>query len=247
MYSPLASTARPRRRSPSPTGTAGSVPARSTRSTSALEGGDDPRRPPRTWRRCWPTSRRRAPVADLHQVHGATSSTSSTSPTAGGAPTRDGAGHHPARRGAVVRVADCVPVAARRPRRRVVGAAHAGRPGLAAGVVPATVAAMRDAGRRPRSSPGSARTSAAAATRCRRRCGTRSAPSVPAASPRPRGAPRPLDLGAGVRAQLDGSRRRPSSTCRRCTRESDDLYSYRRDGAAAGRLAGLVRLRRPVS
>jgi copper oxidase (laccase) domain-containing protein len=30
----------------------------------------------------------------------------------------------------------------------------------------------------------------------------------------------------------------------RCTRESDDLYSYRRDGARAGRLAGLVRLRR---
>jgi copper oxidase (laccase) domain-containing protein len=29
----------------------------------------------------------------------------------------------------------------------------------------------------------------------------------------------------------------------RCTRESADLYSYRRDGAGAGRLGGLVRLR----
>ena len=29
----------------------------------------------------------------------------------------------------------------------------------------------------------------------------------------------------------------------RCTREDDDLFSYRREGAASGRLAGLVRLR----
>jgi copper oxidase (laccase) domain-containing protein len=29
----------------------------------------------------------------------------------------------------------------------------------------------------------------------------------------------------------------------RCTLEHDDLYSYRRDGAAAGRLAGLVWMR----
>jgi copper oxidase (laccase) domain-containing protein len=29
----------------------------------------------------------------------------------------------------------------------------------------------------------------------------------------------------------------------RCTRESDDLYSYRRDGTRAGRLAAVVRLR----
>jgi len=29
----------------------------------------------------------------------------------------------------------------------------------------------------------------------------------------------------------------------RCTRESEDLFSYRRDGARAGRLAGLIRLR----
>jgi copper oxidase (laccase) domain-containing protein len=29
----------------------------------------------------------------------------------------------------------------------------------------------------------------------------------------------------------------------RCTRESADLYSYRRDAERAGRLAGLIRLR----
>jgi copper oxidase (laccase) domain-containing protein len=52
-----------------------------------------------------------------------------------------------------------------------------------------------------------------------------------------------LDLGAGVRAQLE----RDGVTvvdAGRCTRESPDLFSYRRDGRGAGRLAGLVRLRR---
>jgi copper oxidase (laccase) domain-containing protein len=51
-----------------------------------------------------------------------------------------------------------------------------------------------------------------------------------------------VDLGAGVRAQLerDGVVVHDES---RCTRESPDLYSYRRDGERAGRLAGVVRLR----
>ncbi len=51
-----------------------------------------------------------------------------------------------------------------------------------------------------------------------------------------------LDLGAGVRAQLDELGATVVDVSR-CTRESDDLYSYRRDGARAGRLAGLIRLR----
>ena len=51
-----------------------------------------------------------------------------------------------------------------------------------------------------------------------------------------------LDLGAGVRAQLDDLGVTVVDVSR-CTRESDDLYSYRRDGARAGRLAGLIRLR----
>ena len=46
----------------------------------------------------------------------------------------------------VVRAADCVPVLLADVGARVVGAAHCGRPGLAAGVVPATVARMRDLG-----------------------------------------------------------------------------------------------------
>jgi copper oxidase (laccase) domain-containing protein len=51
-----------------------------------------------------------------------------------------------------------------------------------------------------------------------------------------------VDLGAGVRAQLE-ELDVVVHDASRCTRESADLYSYRRDGDGAGRLAGLVRLR----
>jgi copper oxidase (laccase) domain-containing protein len=51
-----------------------------------------------------------------------------------------------------------------------------------------------------------------------------------------------VDLGAGVRAQLEELDVVVNDVSR-CTRESDDLYSYRRDGERAGRLAAGVRLR----
>jgi polyphenol oxidase len=55
-----------------------------------------------------------------------------------------------------------------------------------------------------------------------------------------------VDLGAGVRAQLDaaGIGAQRVEAVGRCTREDPDLFSYRRDGAASGRLAGLVRVTR---
>ena len=49
--------------------------------------------------------------------------------------------------GLAVQVADCAPVLVADPVAGLAGAAHAGRPGLAAGVVPALVAAMMAAGR----------------------------------------------------------------------------------------------------
>jgi copper oxidase (laccase) domain-containing protein len=51
-----------------------------------------------------------------------------------------------------------------------------------------------------------------------------------------------LDIGAGVTAQLERLDVQVHDTSR-CTLESDDLYSHRRDGARAGRFAGLVRMR----
>ena len=52
-----------------------------------------------------------------------------------------------------------------------------------------------------------------------------------------------LDIGAGVRAQLEAEDCRVLDVSA-CTRETSALYSHRRDGAGAGRLAGLIR-RRP--
>jgi len=142
----------------------------------------------------------------------------------------------------VVRTADCVPVLLADPVAGVIGVAHAGRRGLAAGVVPATVTQMRAHGAR-----------AITAWIGPHVCGA--CYEVPAAMQAEVGALVPesvsttswgtpaLDIGAGVRAQLEveGVTVVDVSTC---TRESPDLYSFRRDGERAGRHAGLIRLRR---
>ncbi len=141
----------------------------------------------------------------------------------------------------MTRAADCVPVLLADPDAGVVAAVHSGRPGLAAGVVPAAVATMREQGART--------ITAWVGPHVCGRCY-----EVPAEMQAEVGALEPdavsttswgtpaLDIGAGVRAQLarDGVTVVDVS---RCTRESPDLYSHRRDGASSGRLAGLIRLR----
>jgi polyphenol oxidase len=57
-----------------------------------------------------------------------------------------------------------------------------------------------------------------------------------------------LDIGAGVRAQLRAAGDEMDVPVEvvevgRCTREDDDLFSYRRQGPQSGRLAGIVRVR----
>ncbi len=122
----------------------------------------------------------------------------------------------------------------------MVGAAHAGRTGWSrASSAPASRGCA--SWEQPRSRPGSARTSAAPATRCPRPCSRRSPPSSrPRCRPR-RGARPPSTSAPGCApsSSAPGSR---WSTSSRCTRESPDLYSYRRDGAGAGRLAGVIRM-----
>jgi YfiH family protein len=139
-----------------------------------------------------------------------------------------------------VQVADCVPVLIADPSARLVGAAHAGREGLVAGVVPALVSAMTAAGASP------ARMRAATGPAICGRCyevpaqmqATVSA-IVPAARCDTSTGTAGLDIAAGVRAQLAGAGVASITADGRCTRESDDLYSYRRDGIT-GRFAGLV-------
>ncbi len=142
----------------------------------------------------------------------------------------------------MVRVADCVPVLLADPEAGVIGAAHAGRVGMAAGVVTACVDRMRSLGASEISAwlgphicgrcyevPAALRDEVAAIE-----------PST--ASTTSWGTPG-LDVGAGVAAQLERAHVRVHDVSR-CTLESADLYSYRRDAARAGRLAGVIR-RRP--
>jgi YfiH family protein len=139
----------------------------------------------------------------------------------------------------MVRAADCVPVLLADADGDVVGAVHCGRPGLVAGVVPATVAAMRALGAgdltawigpyvcgRCYEVPQEMQDDVAAVEPDSRATTSWGTPSV--------------DVGAGVRAQLgrDGVAVVDLSTC---TRESSDLFSYRRDGRASGRQAGIIR------
>ncbi len=136
-----------------------------------------------------------------------------------------------------VLVADCVPVLLADPDAGVVGVAHAGRPGLAAGVVPAAVAAMRDLGARRIT----ARLGPSVCRRCyevpaQMRADVASvAPEAFAIDRHGRPA---LDIAAGVLAQL-ASECSDLDQLPGCTRESPELYSHRRDGVT-GRFAGVV-------
>ena len=178
-------------------------------------------------------------LCDLHQVHGA--EVVLATPEWSERPRADGIVATTPGLTLLVRAADCVPVLLVAPDQGVVGAAHAGRPGLVAGVVPATVARMRDlgAGRidgwigphvcgRCYEVPEQMRADVAAVIPDSYAETSWGTPSV--------------DLGAGVRAQLEELDVAVHDVSR-CTRESDDLYSYRRDGERAGRLAAVVRLR----
>lgn len=138
-----------------------------------------------------------------------------------------------------VQVADCVPVLLADPVARVVAAVHAGRAGFVGGIVPAAVASMRELG--AETITGTVGPSICA--RCYEvpeelRDLAEAVESVSAAVSWT-GTPA-IDVAAGVVAQL----RRAEVDVRwlpGCTRERDDLYSYRRDGRT-GRFAGIVML-----
>ncbi|MET8695127.1 peptidoglycan editing factor PgeF [Streptomyces bauhiniae] len=147
-----------------------------------------------------------------------------------------------ARRGLALAVltADCVPVLLADPVAGVVAAAHAGRPGMLAGVVPAAVRAMTELGAEPGRIV--ARTGPAVCGRCYEvpeAMRAEVAAAEPAAHAETSWGTPAVDVSAGVHAQLDrlGVRDREQSPV--CTRESDDHFSYRRD-RSTGRLAGYV-------
>ncbi|MFC0494118.1 peptidoglycan editing factor PgeF [Streptomyces mutabilis] len=139
-----------------------------------------------------------------------------------------------------VLTADCVPVLLADPAVGVVAAAHAGRPGLVAGVVPAAVRAMTELGADPARI--TARTGPAVCGRCYEvpeDMRAEVAAVEPAAYAETSWGTPAVDVSAGVHAQLErlGVRDRAQSPV--CTLESKDHFSYRRD-RTTGRLAGYV-------
>ncbi|MER5812935.1 peptidoglycan editing factor PgeF [Streptomyces sp. NPDC002033] len=151
-----------------------------------------------------------------------------------------------ARRGLALAVltADCTPVLLADPVAGIVGAAHAGRPGLVAGVVPAAVEAMTALGADPARMV--ARTGPAVCGRCYEvpaEMREAVAAVVPAARAETSWGTPAVDVVAGVHAQLAeaGVAHRHRSPV--CTLESRDHFSYRRD-RVTGRLAGYVWLER---
>lgn len=142
------------------------------------------------------------------------------------------------RTGLMVRAADCVPVLLADPAAGVVGAVHAGRVGVGVGVVTRAVERMRELG------AGEVRAWVGphVCGRCYEVPATlrdEVAALVPETYAETSWGTPSLDLGAGVAAQLAAAGASAVSV-ERCTREDPELHSYRRDGAASGRLAGLV-------
>lgn len=139
-----------------------------------------------------------------------------------------------------VMVADCVPVVlagATSGGQPVLGVAHAGRPGVASGVIPATLARMRAEGAEDIRAwigpsicgscyevPEGMRADVAAA--------------VPAAWATTSWGTPGLDLPAGARSQLEANGVTVEYSGP-CTLENEDLFSYRRN-PDTGRFAGLV-------
>jgi polyphenol oxidase len=139
-----------------------------------------------------------------------------------------------------VLAADCAPVLLVDPGAGMIGAAHSGRPGTEAGVVPALVRAMTAAGASPSRMHGLVGPAV---------CGgcysvpaglqARVAEAVPQARCVTRSGAPGIDIRAGIEAQLAELGIRQVRHDGRCTAETRDLCSHRRDGEA-GRFAALI-------
>lgn len=179
-------------------------------------------------------------VVYMNQVHGADVAVVD-GPWNGPAPAVDAMVTTRASLALAVLVADCVPVLLADPDAGVIGAAHAGRPGLVAGVVPAVVAAMHESGAR-------SITAVAGPSVCGQcyevpeQMRDEVSAVVPEAYATSGWGTPALDIRAGVLAQLAaaGVTATASSTC---TRIDPASYSYRRD-RRTGRFAGVVHLLR---
>lgn len=179
----------------------------------------------------------------MNQVHG-NDVVVVDGPWIGDAPRADGIVTTQPGLALAVLVADCVPVLLHDEAGAVVGAVHAGRPGMTARIVATAVEAMRDLGAgRVRAVVGPSvcgrcyevpREMAEAAVGVTPEAAARSWSGTPA-----------IDVAGAVVAQL-AELDVPVEWVPGCSRESGDLYSYRRDGTT-GRFAGTVVVHGPAT
>jgi len=137
-----------------------------------------------------------------------------------------------------IRVADCLPVVLADPAAGIIAAAHAGRVGLLAGVLPATVDTMR----RLRAQSIRAWIGPGICGRCYevpQAMADDAWAQLPATKAQTTWGTPSIDLPAGAAAQLRDAGVTVTDLGR-CTYERSTLYSHRRDKGATGRQAGLV-------
>ncbi|MFC4497472.1 peptidoglycan editing factor PgeF [Streptomyces ovatisporus] len=178
-------------------------------------------------------------VVWMHQVHGGDVALVDR-PFGDDAPPLDGVVTMRPGLALAVLTADCTPVLLADPVARVAGAAHAGRPGLVAGVVPALVEAMAARGAVPERLV--ARTGPAVCGSCYEvpeEMRAQVASVVPEAGARTSWGTPSVDVAAGVRAQLEALGVTTLEQSSVCTMESADHFSYRRE-KVTGRLASYV-------
>lgn len=171
----------------------------------------------------------------MRQVHGAT--VAEVAQPGDAAPEADALVTRKPGLALLTRVADCVPILLAADSGEIA-AVHAGREGLRRGVVPAALERLRELG-----------ASGLRAWIGPHICGgcyevpeelrAEVAATVPATHATTTWGTPALDLGAGARAQLEEAGVTVTMVGG-CTREDATLHSHRRDGAEAGRFAGVV-------
>jgi hypothetical protein len=177
------------------------------------------------------------PVAYMTQVHGADAAAVTDSEDS---PQADAIVTATPGLALAVAVADCVPILAHDRASGAVAAIHAGRRGVASGVVGSAVARMREVAGRAiqiEASIGPAICGACYEVPAAMR--EEVAAIVPEARAETSWGTPALDLVAGVTAQLHAAGVRDIVLAGACTRESPECYSHRRDGVT-GRFAGVI-------
>jgi len=178
------------------------------------------------------------PLARLSQVHGDEVLVVDAPMPLGKVPSADALVSTTRGLGLMVRVADCVPVLLADPEAGVVGAVHSGRPGMVLDIATRTVEVMREQGATEIVGWVGPHVCGSCYEVPERMRAEVSAVVPEAFAETSWGTPA-VDIGAGVRAQLARAGVEALDVAG-CTREEAGLHSYRRDGATAGRFAGLV-------